>query len=113
MAEGKPVIASDYGGLPEIINDGIEGKIVPAGTVEPLATAIKELAMDSELRKKMGDNARKRAMSMFSIEHRTKLSKHIKGHWNFTMRILHIDEQTSWREQNNKSAGLFKDFILM
>lgn len=68
MAEGKPVIASDYGGLPEIINDGVEGIIVPAGTVEPLAAAIKELAMDAELRGKMGENARKRAMSMFSIE---------------------------------------------
>jgi len=68
MAEGKPVIASDYGGLPEIISDGVEGRIVPAGTVEPLAAAIKELAINSELRKEMGKNAKKRAINMFSTE---------------------------------------------
>ncbi|MCX8065025.1 MAG: glycosyltransferase family 4 protein [Candidatus Hydrogenedentes bacterium] len=68
MAEGKPVIASDYGGLPEIITDGVEGIIVPAGTVEPLAEAIKTLATNPELRKKMGERAFQRATSNFSSE---------------------------------------------
>ncbi len=68
MAEGKPIIESDYGGLPEIINDGIEGKIVPAGKVEPLAQAIKELVKNPDMRKEMGINAQKRAKEMFSTE---------------------------------------------
>jgi len=68
MAEGKPVIASNYGGLPEIIDDGIEGKIVPAGTVEPLAQAIKELVKNSEIRTEMGKRARERAIYKFSTE---------------------------------------------
>ena len=36
MAAEKPVIASDYGGLVEIITDGAEGLVAPTGTVEPL-----------------------------------------------------------------------------
>ncbi|HOK08510.1 MAG TPA: glycosyltransferase family 4 protein [Candidatus Hydrogenedens sp.] len=68
MAEAKPVIASNYGGLPEIVSDGIEGIIVPAGTVEPLAKAIKELVKNPELRESMGINAQKRAINMFSLE---------------------------------------------
>ncbi len=68
MAEGKPVIASNYGGLPEIINDGIEGRIVPAGTIEPLAQAIKELAKNPALRIEMGKKAQQRAIQMFSVE---------------------------------------------
>lgn len=68
MAEGKPVIASDYGGLPEIITNGVEGFIVPAGTIDPLADAILKLANNPELRKEMGKNALKRASLQFSLE---------------------------------------------
>lgn len=69
MAEGKPVIASDYGGLPEIVNDGVEGKIVPAGNAEMLAKAIEELAKNPQLRKEMGERARQRVLKEFSIDH--------------------------------------------
>lgn len=68
MAEGKPVIASDYGGLPEIITNGVEGLVVPAGTVEPLAEAIRILATNPELRKRMGERAHKRAITQFSVD---------------------------------------------
>ena len=49
MAAGIPIIASDYGGLTEIIDDGVEGIIVPHGTVSPLAEALRRLAADPEL----------------------------------------------------------------
>ncbi len=68
MSEGIPVIASNYGGLPEIIDNGVEGRIVPAATIEPLAQAIKELAKNPDIRIKMGEKARKRAVQMFSTQ---------------------------------------------
>ncbi len=68
MAAGVPVIASDYGGLPEIVADGVEGYIVPAGTVEPLTAALKQLIMDPGLRRQMGVAARERVVRDFSIE---------------------------------------------
>lgn len=68
MAAGIPVIASDYGGLSEIIEDGVEGFIVPAGSVEPLAEALKKLAGDAALRTHMGQAGRRRVQAEFSSE---------------------------------------------
>lgn len=66
MAACIPVVASDYGGLHEIIDDGKEGFIVPHGTSAPLAAAIKNLSASSELRRRLGQNARERACKEFS-----------------------------------------------
>lgn len=68
MAAEKPVIASDYGGLKEIITDGIEGLVVPTGTVEPLAEAIRRLALDPGLRDTMGEAGRARVLRDFTIQ---------------------------------------------
>jgi len=68
MAAGIPIIASDYGGLTEIIDDGVEGIIVPHGTVSPLAEALRRLAADPELRRQMGQRARERVAAEFSSE---------------------------------------------
>jgi len=68
MAAQIPVIASDYGGLTEIVTNGVEGLIVPAGTVEPLALAIRTLAQDTELCEKMGKAGRQRVEREFTVE---------------------------------------------
>lgn len=66
MAAQIPVIASDYGGLIEIIADGVEGFIVPAGTVGPLADALARLLSDGVLRETMGRRGRERVEQEFS-----------------------------------------------
>ena len=68
MAAGIPLIASDYGGLGEIIADGVEGFLVPAGTVEPLADALRKLVEDQPLRTCMGAAGRLRVQAEFSSE---------------------------------------------
>ena len=68
MAAGKPVVASDYGGLVEIVRDGEEGFIVPAGTHEPLAKAIEELVANPELRASMGEAGRRRVLDEFTVQ---------------------------------------------
>lgn len=68
MAAGKAVVASDYGGLTEIVTDGVEGFVVPAGTVEPLAEALRRLATDAELRARMGEAGRRRVLQEFTVE---------------------------------------------
>lgn len=68
MAAGIPVIASDYGGLGEIIDDGVEGMLVPAGTVPPMIEALRKLASDPDLRTTMGARARQRVLAEFSQE---------------------------------------------
>lgn len=68
MSAGKPVIASDHGGLPEIIEEGIDGYIVPAGTVEPLSERLVALVASEYLRSRMGEAGRKHVAADFSIE---------------------------------------------
>ncbi|MCX6829226.1 MAG: glycosyltransferase [candidate division Zixibacteria bacterium] len=53
-AVGLPVIASDVGGIPEVVEDGETGILVRPGDPESLAEAIMKLASDVELRKRMG-----------------------------------------------------------
>jgi glycosyltransferase involved in cell wall biosynthesis len=68
MAAEKPVVASDYGGLTEIVEDGVEGFVAPAGTVEPLTGAIERLVLDAHLRRAMGARGRARVLREFTVE---------------------------------------------
>ncbi|HEX6723920.1 MAG TPA: glycosyltransferase [Gaiella sp.] len=72
MERGRPVIASDVGGLPEIVDDGRTGTLVPPGDVEALAAAIAELAGDPARAAEMGAAGRARALAEFSQERCTE-----------------------------------------
>ncbi|MGZ5435064.1 MAG: glycosyltransferase [Pyrinomonadaceae bacterium] len=65
MACGKPVIASDVGGIPDMIGEDA-GILVPAGDSQALADAMVRLAKDSELRDQMGSAAKARYEKLFS-----------------------------------------------
>ena len=67
MALGTPVIASDIAGIHEALDNGQCGLLVPPRDVEALATAIKTLLSDPELRLIFADRARKRAVEKFDM----------------------------------------------
>lgn len=54
---GKPVVATSVGCLPECVEDGFTGFLVPPADVEQLADAIVRLLLDDSLRHRMGENA--------------------------------------------------------
>ena len=68
MALGMPVIASDVGGLREIMDDGITGFLVPPGDSHSLAMRISGLARDPSLRASVGEAARAHVAKNFSME---------------------------------------------
>lgn len=68
MATEIPIVTSDHGGSKEIVRDGVDGRVVPAGTVEPLAGAIRPLVSDPALRRRMGESARQRILDDFSVD---------------------------------------------
>jgi glycosyltransferase involved in cell wall biosynthesis len=68
MERGRAVIASDVGGLPEIVVDGETGLIVERGDAVALASAIAELARDLPRAASMGLAGRCRAIDSFGQE---------------------------------------------
>lgn len=66
MALGLPVVASNVGGIPEMIADGDSGVLVPPGDVPALAAALERLLLDGALRSRLGASARATVESRFS-----------------------------------------------
>ena len=58
MASGKPIVASNVGGIPDLVKHGHNGFLVGPGDVNGLSLAIKKLIEDEQLRPKMGTNGR-------------------------------------------------------
>jgi len=63
MASGKPIVASNVGGIPDLVKDGQNGFLVGPGDVNGLSLAMKKLIADEELRVKMGAKGRAMAQS--------------------------------------------------
>lgn len=68
MACALPVIVSDFGPLPEVVNYGESGLIVPVGDVQALTMGIESLLADSYLRAFCGRNARLRIKAKFGSD---------------------------------------------
>ena len=64
----RPVVATRVGGIPEVVVDGETGLLVPSDDVAALADALGRLTADAALRSRMGDAARIRAETKFSVQ---------------------------------------------
>lgn len=67
MASGLPVIGSDVGGTPELIETGRQGFLFPAGDADVLAELLARYEASDALRREHGDAARDRAVAEFSL----------------------------------------------
>jgi L-malate glycosyltransferase len=65
MAAGLPVVATDVGGLREVVADGTSGFLAPAKDAAALAVHVLSLAGDAGLRRRMGEAGRARAKDHF------------------------------------------------
>ncbi len=65
MAHGKPIVATEIGGIPDVVTPDC-GILVPPGEPDALAAALRCLAEDAELRARMGRAARQRYEELFS-----------------------------------------------
>ncbi len=67
MCVGRPIVATNAGGVPEFVHDGENGLLVPAGDPDALADALCRLFTDPSLRARLSEGA-SRSVSRFSIE---------------------------------------------
>lgn len=68
MAAGKPVVATRGGGVPEIVEDGVTGLLVPMGDAEAMAGAMERLLADPHAALAMGRRGRERVEERFTIQ---------------------------------------------
>jgi glycosyltransferase involved in cell wall biosynthesis len=69
MAAGCPVIATRVGGIPDVVTDGVNGLLVPAGDRDALALALHRLLVDRELAARLGREARETIRRRFTAAH--------------------------------------------
>ncbi len=73
MLLGKPVVATDAGGVPELIEDGTTGFLTPPGDAAALGECLARLLGDAALRARLGAAARRAAHEQFSLD------RHVAG----------------------------------
>jgi glycosyltransferase involved in cell wall biosynthesis len=66
MQAGRPIICTDTGGNPELVQDGINGFLFPVGDVDTLADRLIKLLSDSALARRLGEAARETVLSTYS-----------------------------------------------
>ncbi len=67
MAMGKPIVATNVGGIPEVLKHGVSGFIVPPRDIESLSRAVVSLLDDRNLAKRLGHESRKCILEHYSI----------------------------------------------
>ena len=67
MAYGIPCVSTTVSGVPELIEDGKEGLLVPEKDPPALASALERLALDPALRQRLGRSARKKVEAEFTL----------------------------------------------
>lgn len=92
MAAGVPAIATDVGGNPELVREGVNGKLVPVKSPECLARAIGGLLANPEERKKLGDQARVMARDEFSLSGMVDRTERL-----YRSQLEHTKRSLAWR----------------
>ena len=68
MACGLPVVCTDSGGNPELVEDGVTGFLVPSGGTEALVSALRTLRDDPARAREMGRAGRRRVQERFGVD---------------------------------------------
>jgi glycosyltransferase involved in cell wall biosynthesis len=68
MAAGLPTVATDVGGVAELVENGVTGIIVPPGDEPRLAEAIDRLLCDRDFAARLGSIARERAFRLYGVD---------------------------------------------
>ena len=88
MASGLPVIATNVGGIPEVIVDGVNGILVPPSSTGSLAEAIARLLSNRRLALNLGQRARRHIEQHYSLE---SYSENVLELYDTILRGTHTD----------------------
>jgi colanic acid/amylovoran biosynthesis glycosyltransferase len=77
MATGIPVIATAIAAISELVEDGVNGYLVPPGAIEPLAQRLNQLLSDTQLRQTFGQAGQLKVEQSFDLYQEVNSLKHI------------------------------------
>lgn len=86
MATGLPVVATKHGGIPEALNDGIEGRLVAEHDHEALTQAIVSIIEDPTLYAEISHDAAARVATDFSLEAQCRI---LEAHYDEAQKCFH------------------------
>ncbi|MFH0960805.1 MAG: glycosyltransferase family 4 protein, partial [Pseudomonadota bacterium] len=75
MSCGLPVVATTAGGIPEIVEDEVNGLLAPPCSPESLAIAMAKILSNEKMRKTMSEKARKTAVENYSLDHVVRMTE--------------------------------------
>jgi len=68
LAAGRPVVATRVGGVPDVVQEGVDGFLVDPGATDDLADRLAQLARDAGLRERMGAAGRNRVLPRYAVD---------------------------------------------
>jgi len=98
MAVGLPVVATSAGAVPEIIEDGVSGILVPPRDPGALAEAVTSLLIDQQRISKIGKAARRRVEELFTVR------QYVDGVEQVYQRVLGVESRAHGVEQIHRSG---------
>jgi glycosyltransferase involved in cell wall biosynthesis len=100
MAEQKPVVATNGGGVPEIVEDGVTGMLVPMGDAARMAEALSYLLLNPEVAAQMGRDGRARVAAQFTIRKTARMVEAVYRE------VLRVPEQVGSSLPRQISSGV-------
>jgi glycosyltransferase involved in cell wall biosynthesis len=79
MAMRVPVVASDVGGIPEAVQHGVNGLLVPSGDADALSDSLGRLIDNPDLARRLGAAARQRVLDDFEAQSGWRLIAAVHG----------------------------------
>ncbi len=96
MAFGRPSVSTSVGGIPEVVDDGVNGVLVPSARPDELAAAVEALIHDPVRRAALGAAAREKARNSFSAD------RIVTAYEAFYRRVLRVRRS---RVSGRRAAG--------
>lgn len=68
LAAGRPVVATDVGGVQDVVRDGVDGFLVPVGDTASMAERLARIARDPALGRRLAETGRARILQRYAVE---------------------------------------------
>jgi len=79
MRQGRPVVAYDVGGISDWLQDNVNGRLIPVGDIDALASALDDIAADGSTARQMGEAGLERAGGWTSHQHAVDIEAVYRG----------------------------------